>query len=520
MNDVQEKLLDLVFEMSEICREHDIPVVLCGGNALGLERNGGFLPWDDDIDLFITRKGFEQLDKILSAELAPERAWVTEERYPEYRNPLPRYVDTSTTLLSRSRLYDGTPLGEMVEFFVLDPFPNDPAEQLKYQKYLWLYCELLAPRFVVGRMAMPGGVVDEELYRRYETRVKSEGLYPVLEEIEREHLTYDEDECDYLCARWGVQASIVKKSWMENIEYRSFEGKMLPFFKDNTEYLDFTEYGFEWTRVPRESRVVTHNTIINLNTAFSDSIEALREQGREAGFEEALVANKRDNLELLFRRNDAQRESSVQLQAYLQTLANEWGKQSWAFDPDQFEELAYKFEPFMKSALQSGFVRWGFKVKLNDDLAETMFKVLLTNNSIMRCRNFIKVAEGWSKSSWYESAIERISAMKVCRCAHDVDGAANCVKELEEQFGLGGQIEVERTEAWLATLGEEAMSSDAIEAFEQSLLHRDDREIVKYLGDLRFKLGDVLAASKLYDQAKSTTNGVVRLELCNRGFYC
>ena len=62
MNEVQEKLLDLVFEVSEICREHDIPIVLCGGNALGLERNGGFLPWEDDIDLFITREGFKRLD--------------------------------------------------------------------------------------------------------------------------------------------------------------------------------------------------------------------------------------------------------------------------------------------------------------------------------------------------------------------------------------------------------------------------------------------------------------------------
>lgn len=520
MNNVQEKLLDLVYEVSEICREHDIPIVLCGGNALGLERNEGFLPWDDDIDLFITREGLARLDEVLSARNAPDRAWVTEERYPGYSNPLPRYVDTSTTLVSRSRLFDGTPLGEMVEFFVLDPFPNDPAEQLEYQKYLWLYCELQAPRFVVGRMTMPGDVIDEKLYRQYEKRVKSEGLRPVLDEIERDHLTYDENECDYLCARWGLQASIIKKSWMQNIVYRPFEGKMLPFFKDNAEYLDFTEYGFDWTRVPHETRVVTHDTIINLDASFADSIEAVRKQGREAGFEDALVANKKDNLELLFRRRACQREQTAQLQVVLQLLADELGKQSWSFSIDQLDELGSAFEPFIKYAFQAGFVRWNRKVKLNDDLAETMFEVLLARNSIIRCRYFFEAVEDWAKSSWYSAALDLITALKVHRCSYDAEGVASCVKELEERYGLGNQIQVERAKAWLATAGEKVLPLDEVEALESSLLHRDDFEIVKYRGDMRFRLGDAVAASKYYDRAKKTTNGIISLELRKLGFYC
>ena len=222
----------------------------------------------------------------------------------------------------------------------------------------------------------------------------------------------------------------------------------------------------------------------------------------------------------MFRRNACQSEQSIQLQAYLQSLVDEWGKRSWAFDPDKIEELKYKFEPFMKCALQTGFVRWGRRVKLNEDLAETMFKVLLANNSIMRCRHFLLVVEGWSKSSWYATATELITTMKARRYSYDVDGVASCAKELEERFGLGNQKQVERAKAWLATMGKEPLSSDEVEALELSLLHRDDSEITKYLGDMRYNLGDVLAASMFYGRAKSTTNGVIRLELCKRGFYC
>ena len=43
------------------CQEHGIEYYLGGGSALGCIRHKGFLPWDDDVDLYITRKHYKKL---------------------------------------------------------------------------------------------------------------------------------------------------------------------------------------------------------------------------------------------------------------------------------------------------------------------------------------------------------------------------------------------------------------------------------------------------------------------------
>ena len=54
MNEVQSNLYEMLIELDDICRKNDIIYYLAGGTALGAVRNQGFLPWDDDIDLYIT----------------------------------------------------------------------------------------------------------------------------------------------------------------------------------------------------------------------------------------------------------------------------------------------------------------------------------------------------------------------------------------------------------------------------------------------------------------------------------
>ena len=56
-----EKLKDLLFEFDDFCEAHEIEYMLSFGTLLGAVRHHGFIPWDDDIDLMLTRPNFEKL---------------------------------------------------------------------------------------------------------------------------------------------------------------------------------------------------------------------------------------------------------------------------------------------------------------------------------------------------------------------------------------------------------------------------------------------------------------------------
>lgn len=64
----QLRMLEMLKYIDEVCKRHDIDYWLCSGTLLGAVRHGGFIPWDDDVDVEMLRKDYVKLIKALKRE--------------------------------------------------------------------------------------------------------------------------------------------------------------------------------------------------------------------------------------------------------------------------------------------------------------------------------------------------------------------------------------------------------------------------------------------------------------------
>lgn len=69
LRQAQLRMLEMLIVVDKICKKHNIPYWLESGTLLGAVRHGGFIPWDDDVDISILRKDQKRLRKALKEDL-------------------------------------------------------------------------------------------------------------------------------------------------------------------------------------------------------------------------------------------------------------------------------------------------------------------------------------------------------------------------------------------------------------------------------------------------------------------
>ena len=70
MNDLQKTEFDILKTVTEICDRYGITYFLVCGSALGAAKYGGFIPWDDDVDIGMYREDYEKFCEI-AQEMLP-----------------------------------------------------------------------------------------------------------------------------------------------------------------------------------------------------------------------------------------------------------------------------------------------------------------------------------------------------------------------------------------------------------------------------------------------------------------
>ena len=129
LRQLQLKCLEIFDIVDKICREHDIKYSLCGGSVVGAHLYKGFLPWDDDIDIMMTREYYNKFLKIVEKEL-PDGYSVINYQNSDYSTTLKicftKIVNDNTTLIQTN----GDILGIFIDIDVYDKVPEGILKHL------------------------------------------------------------------------------------------------------------------------------------------------------------------------------------------------------------------------------------------------------------------------------------------------------------------------------------------------------------------------------------------------------
>jgi lipopolysaccharide cholinephosphotransferase len=119
LNETQRYILQVLRDVLKVLDELEIPYQMQGGTMLGAIRHGGFIPWDDDVDLGIIRQDYERLLTMVSEKLPEHLELRTYQDESDHHYYFARIVD------KRYQIRRMGSLEERLENIWVDLFPLD-----------------------------------------------------------------------------------------------------------------------------------------------------------------------------------------------------------------------------------------------------------------------------------------------------------------------------------------------------------------------------------------------------------
>lgn len=121
----QLKMLEILKVLDEICVNNNISYFLSEGTALGAVRHGGFIPWDDDLDIEVDMKDFNRLMDVLSCQLPKWLALQTHKTDPYYWSVYAKVRDINSCINEKSG--DRLNIDYRYKGVYIDIFPHEPS---------------------------------------------------------------------------------------------------------------------------------------------------------------------------------------------------------------------------------------------------------------------------------------------------------------------------------------------------------------------------------------------------------
>ena len=528
MTEKQKYLLKLFREVDEICREHNLRYVLAGGSLIGALRHEGFVPWDDDVDLYMPRPDWEKFIEICKTELPPDREIQCSEVDRNYTNSFPRYASTNTCAIHKSQIIGKDCGGEIIDILTLDPVPADDKEYEKYRTHMMIYSDLI--NISVGysdRWEIPAS-----MYLKYLLSYIFLGKKRTLAKLEKIMFSYKEEECDRYAMRWGGCPFLFDKDMMFPVKEGNFEGQKAMIPNKCSDYLIW-HYGDEWAYMPPHDKREGHVAVCVDDLPYQELREEYMPKINKGRLRWDCIFRKFYNMRIAKKSHKVRQEGlAMKARAValdLQGAIDESGlKISELVENRSFRKLSALFGSYYKNQLSADFIGredytniYAFYhptlVEIPDDVFYAAMLTLFYTERVSKAYRMMQVRRQLDHlSPAMEGLKEDIELFRKAADHyefHRMKEAEQIVNELLKKYpGHPGFMKF-KCRFLMENAGENRIEA---ERFLDKALKQfpEDGYFLKYKADIFWMDGEVQKAAELYLQVKEkTTNGIVWMEM-------
>lgn len=270
IKEIQKKLLEILLYFQQFCKEHDLKFTLAGGTCLGAVRHGGFIPWDDDLDVFMPREDYDKLPELWAK-------YADTERYSCHRSNADVNIhhsateikDNNTTFINKHSVDMDINHGVMIDVIPLDGVADNGVSRIHQICQGMIYDCFNFQRLPnhKNKVVYYATKVALDVVKSPKTR------YQIWKAAENQHTKYSITTHDQVASfgeGLGIMMQRFPKEWFLHPVMLEFEGHKMPVPADPYEYLEIS-YGDYMKLPPKEERVFRHDlAFVDLSKSYKN----------------------------------------------------------------------------------------------------------------------------------------------------------------------------------------------------------------------------------------------------------
>lgn len=123
LNEIQQTGYELLLTFKDYCEKNNLKYFLSNGTLLGAVKYGGYIPWDDDVDVFMPRKDYDRF--VCNFIDTDHVKLLAHEKSNQYGFPFAKLCDSHTIKMeSYQPIYGNLMQGICIDVFPLDNYSN------------------------------------------------------------------------------------------------------------------------------------------------------------------------------------------------------------------------------------------------------------------------------------------------------------------------------------------------------------------------------------------------------------